>query len=259
VVEAVANEGWDGIAFAPIALQFDPTLGTTEELAQRCAAAGLGLTIMVHAWQFDLAAHLDELAGLLRGVAPLGAHHVVAHGGYDSWGIGERSEYFGRVTQLAGELGLVVTHETHRHRPLFTPWATRDVLAEFPELPLTLDLSHWVNVAERLLTHEDDIIAAAAARTLHLDARIGFEEGPQVSDPSAPEWVEHAEWFTRQWQRIVDVAAAAGTAELVVVPEYGPPPYQTVVPHRRGPVGDLWAMCRAERDRLRAELRPPAR
>ena len=107
-----------------------------------------------------------------------------------------------------------------------------------------------------LLVHEDDIIAAAAARTIHLDARIGFAEGPQVNDPSAPEWAEQGAWFTRQWKRVIELAAAAGTDEMVVVPEYGPPPYQAVHPHGGGPVGDLWAMCRSERDRLRVELQP---
>ena len=78
-----------------------------------------------------------------------------------------------------------------------------------------------------------------------------------MNDPSAPEWAEQGAWFTRQWKRVIELAAAAGTDEMVVVPEYGPPPYQAVHPHGGGPVGDLWAMCCAERDRLHDPVEAP--
>ena len=92
VVDAVATEGWDGIAFAPIALQFDPTPGTVDELAKRCIDAGLGLSVMVHAWSHPLEEHLIELEARLSEVQSLGARHVVAHAGFDSWTVAQRSE-----------------------------------------------------------------------------------------------------------------------------------------------------------------------
>ena len=92
VVEVISAEGWDGIAFAPIALQFDPTPGTADELATRCAAAGLSLSVMVHAWAHSLDENLIELEARLNEVQSLGAHHVVAHAGFDSWTFAERSE-----------------------------------------------------------------------------------------------------------------------------------------------------------------------
>ena len=70
-----------------------------------------------------------------------------------------------------------------------------------PELLLCADLSHFVVVTE---THPADwklteAIDALADRVIHIHARVGYEEGPQVNDPrvsiqsktKAPEWEDH--------------------------------------------------------------------
>jgi len=54
-----------------------------------------------------------------------------------------------------------------------------------PELLLCADLSHFVVVTE---THPADwklteAIDALADRVIHIHARVGYEEGPQVNDP----------------------------------------------------------------------------
>jgi hypothetical protein len=249
-VPAIAAEGWDGVAHAMIAEQYEPSIGSLPELADRCAEHGLGLAVMVHTWGKTLATHLDELDAVLRRSAAVRPHHIICQGGLDSFGPADRTHFLRESLAREAELGVPIAHETHRHRPLFTPWATRDVLAEFPDLQLVIDLSHWVVVAERLLDDEDDIIRACARRAIHLDARIGYEEGPQVPDPSDPAWKDQRRAFDRWWQLIVAEAAATGRDELVVVPEYGAPPYLHTVPHRGDPVADLWTVCRAERDRL---------
>jgi hypothetical protein len=183
-------------------------------------------------------------------------HHIICHSGLDSFSDADRRTFFTEVLAREHALDVPIAHETHRHRPLFTPWAARDVLAAHPDLNLVIDLSHWVVVAERLLDDEDDIIRACAARAIHLDARIGYEEGPQVPDPSDPAWDTQRAAFDRWWQLVVAEAAASGREELVVVPEYGAPPYLHTVPHSGEPVADLWSVCLAERERLRKVLAP---
>ena len=68
------------------------------------------------------------------------------------------------------------------------PWNTQRILRRFPSLKLTCDYSHWVCVAERLLPDCGEILQLSADHCWHLHARVGFEEGPQVPDPRAPEW-----------------------------------------------------------------------
>lgn len=46
---------------------------------------------------------------------------------------------------------IIISHETHRGRCLYHPAIALDVVQSFPELKLTLDMSHWAVVTERLV------------------------------------------------------------------------------------------------------------
>ena len=97
-----------------------------------------------------------------------------------------------------------VSHETHRQRYFATPWQTRHILRQFPDLRITCDFSHWVCVCERLLPDMGETISLAAQHCHHIHARVGFAEGPQVPDPSAPEYAAdlaaHEAWWEEIWQ-----------------------------------------------------------
>ena len=246
----IAAEGWDGVVFAQVARAFDPGFPPDDELTSICTDHGLGLVVTVHTWRSALDDLLAEFRINLSAAAAMNPHHIVCQTGRDSFDDAERSEFFAQALAMERDLRVVVAHETHRGRPLFNPWVTRRVLAEFPDLHVVLDASHWVTVAERLLSSEDDVLRAWGRRCAQIAARVGHEEGPQVPDPSAPEWARHVAVFTHWWQMVVAEAAAAGTQELIVVPEYGPPPYQQVTLRTGVPTTDLWATCLAERDRL---------
>ncbi len=255
----IAAEGWSGIVYAQVARLFDKGYPPMPEAVEICAEHGLELVVMVHTWHSPLDELLAELGTNMTAAAAANPHHIICQTGRDSFDDRERRTFFTESLAMERDLGVVVAHETHRGRPLFNPWVTRQVVDEFPELSFVLDLSHWVTVAERLLTAEDDVIRACARRCMQIDARVGHEQGPQVPDPTAPEWQRHVEMFTRWWAMVVDEAAAAGREELIVVPEYGPPPYQQTALRTGEPTTDLWATCLAERDRLRGELAPTAR
>lgn len=250
VIPAVVDEGWDGVAFALIALEFEPDIGSLDELAERCDDAGLDLAVMVMTDGVTVADHLASFRRELDRVVGLGPHHVISHSGLDRFSTAEAVEFFTQAQAIERDIGVPIAHETHRTRIMFTPWATAAVLDEVPDLHLAVDLSHWMVVAERPLHDELDIIRRVGERMIHLDARVGYEEGPQIPDPTAPEWSGHVEMFTDWWEELL--AARKIDAPLVVVPEYGPPPYQQTLPHTGEPTSDLWATCRHERDRLAA-------
>ncbi|NQV06225.1 hypothetical protein HQ535_06720 [bacterium] len=247
-IPAIAREGWDGVVFALIALEFDRGIGTLPRLAGLCAENRLDLVVMVMTNGVSVADHLATLRAAYDHVAPFDPSHVVCHGGLDRFTPDEASLFYREALAMEQDFGLTVAHETHRSRIMFTPWATARVLDEFATIRLAVDLSHWMVVAERPLDDELETIRAAGSRMIHLDARVGYEEGPQVPDPLADEWSDHRAMFERWWDQAIDARLKTGCCEpLVVVPEYGPPPYQQTVASE--PTTDLWETCLAMRRR----------
>ena len=166
-----------------------------------------------------------------------------AHSGSDAWSLAEAEDFYGAAIEFERKIGVTIAHETHRLRYFGNPWMTRTILERFPELKLTCDFSHWVCVAERLLDDCGEIIQLAAQHCHHLHARVGFEEGPQVSDPRAPEWAHHVEVHESWWDQIRAAQAKRGMEIATLTPEFGPAPYLPVLPYTRTPVADLADIC----------------
>ena len=182
---------------------------------------------------------------------------INGHTGSDTWSYTQAEDFYGAALQMETELGVALCHETHRSRYFSTPWNTERILQRFPSLKLTCDYSHWVCVAERLLPDCGEILQLCAEHCGHLHARVGFEEGPQVPDPRAPEWSHHLEVHERWWQQIWKAQEAAGREVSTLAPEFGPPPYMPTMPFTQAPVADLNAICNwmAQRERDRFQSR----
>jgi hypothetical protein len=188
-------------------------------------------------------AHLDSLRSQMEECLEHEPLFFNAHTGADSWSLAEAEDFYGQALVLEKRLGVPVSHETHRQRYFATPWQTRDILKTFPELRLTCDFSHWVCVCERLLPDLGDVIALAARHCYHLHARVGFEEGPQVPDPAAPEYAAHLKAHEGWWDQVWRSQRERGMAESTLTPEFGPPPYLHTLPHTNVPVADLASIC----------------
>lgn len=187
--------------------------------------------------------HLASLKEQIDEVLDLDPLFFNAHTGSDTWSYAEAVDFYGAALEMEKSLGIPICHETHRMRYFANPWATRPILEMYPDLKLTCDFSHWVCVAERLLPDCDDIIRLAADHCHHLHARVGHEQGPQVSDPRAPEWEVHLTTHERWWDAIWDSQKRRGAETSFLTPEFGPPPYQTTLPHTGAPVADLADIC----------------
>ena len=72
---------------------------------------------------------------------------------------------------------------------------------------------HWTNVAEAAPLHPEllKVIAEIAPQVVHVHARVGFEEGPQVPDPRAPEYQSHVAGFEHIWSTIWKAQVCACT------------------------------------------------
>ena len=200
--------------------------------------------------------HLDSLRVQMEECLDFQPLFFNAHSGYDNWSPAETEDFYGQVLVLEKQIGVTIAHETHRSRCFGTPWQTRHILQQFPGLRLTCDFSHWVCVCERLLPDLGETIALAAQHCHHVHARVGFEEGPQVPDPAAPEYATQLKAHEGWWNTIWQSQQARGLTESTLTPEFGPPPYLHTLPHANVPVADLANICdwMARRQRQRFDL-----
>lgn len=190
----------------------------------------------------SLQQHLASLETKLQSCTDLNPLFVNCIGGCDAWPEAQSVEFFGRAIELADQYSIPINFETHRSRSLFNPWVTLRILEQIPAMRLTADFSHWCVVCERLLDTELDVIHALADRVHHVHARVGYDQGPQVPDPRAPEYqyalAAHQSWWEIIWQ----AQAEAHYGLTTMTPEFGPDGYLHEQPFTRKPVADLWAL-----------------
>jgi len=201
-----------------------------------------------------VADHLKSFKTVVGEAGTLGPRKINCHSGCDWFSEEESRRFFGEALDFESRVGVPVAHETHRGRILYNPWTTQRILTEFPQLNLSCDFSHWVLVCERLLESESDIVRQAAERCIHIHARVGYEEGPQVPDPRAPEYERHVFAHERWWTQVWDAQEKRGLAESTLTPEFGAPDYLHTLPYTRMPVADLWDICNWQADRQRSRF-----
>lgn len=199
----------------------------------------------------DVAGHARSFAEQLRAAADWSPLLVNAHSGLDAWDDTDACRYFESALEAELARGVAVAHETHRGRILFNPWTTDRMLARFDTLRLCCDFSHWVCVAERLIDDQLEIIRRSAERCLHLHARVGYEQGPQVPDPRAPEYAPHLAAHERWWRIVWEAQERRGDKTTTLTPEFGPPGYLHTLPYTQAPVSDLWDICHWQAQRQR--------
>lgn len=195
--------------------------------------------------------HLEDLRMKLDWAAELGPRLVNVLPGNDRWALSEQVDFFGRAAELALACGLHVCFEIHRGRSLYSPWVTLDVIRQVPELRFTSDISHWLVTCERLLDDPADDLSDFIERVDHIQARVGYDQGPQVPHPGAPEYAEVLAFHQRHWESIWSSQEKRGLQTTTLTPEFGPDGYLHHLPYTDVPVADLWQlnqwMARCER------------
>jgi len=202
--------------------------------------------------------HCASLAARFALAARCAPVHINCHTGKDTFSTEENLAVFREALGLSRRYGLSVSHETHRGRATYSATATRELLRRMPELRLTADFSHWCCVHESLLADQPEAVSLAIERSDYIHARVGHAQGPQVSDPRAPEWSAEVEAHLGWWRRIAGAQRAAGREELFVCPEFGPAPYMSLLPRSGTPVADLWEITLYMKDLLKKTLEEDA-
>ena len=204
--------------------------------------------------QATVDAHLESLRRQAEFALECDPLFLTVIGGCDAWPMSMSVLFFEKAMELAAELGVTMSFETHRSRSLFNPWITRDILHELPSMKLTCDFSHWCVVCERLVDTEPEIIALCARQAHHIHARVGYDQGPQVPHPAAPEFRPALEAHERWWSLIWQEQFSRNFAVSTMTPEFGPDGYLPCELFTGKPVADLkeiniW-MAKRERERF---------
>jgi sugar phosphate isomerase/epimerase len=254
-VRRIAEAGYRGIEMGV------PADRSPADLRKLLSAEGLDLFAMVFTNGED---HVASLRAQVEAAMACKPVEITAHSGRDFWTFDQQRAYFSGALEVERGLGIELNHETHRGRAFFNPWSTAAMLKEFPELHITADFSHFVCVCERLMSSDPALTSAmelCIVRSRHIHGRVGYEEGPQVNDPRAPEWSTHVEAHEAWWKAIATTRSAAGAKYLTFDPEFGPPNYMQTSPGSRKPAADLWEVClyMAERFRRQFEKMFPAK
>ncbi len=186
-----------------------------------------------------VAGHLESLRRQAEAALECQPLFLTVIAGCDAWSISQSVEFFGRAMEIANRLGVCASYETHRSRSFFNPWTTREILLQLPGLRLTCDFSHWCVVCERLIDTEPEILALCAERAHHIHARVGYDQGPQVPHPAAPEYHSALEAHERWWDQIWRSQLDRGANITTMTPEFGPDGYLHTTPFTGAPVADL--------------------
>lgn len=196
--------------------------------------------------------HLDDFARKLDDAVAMSPRQLNCMAGLDAWPIAQSIEFFGRLIEMVKPTGLMISFETHRSRILFNPWVARDLVLALPDLYFTCDFSHWCVVCERLIDTEEEALQVIIPRARHIHGRIGYDQGPQVPHPAAPEYAQALAAHQRWWARCWDAMADAGLEVATMTPEFGPDGYLHHLPFTDVPIADLrqinhWVMTTERR------------
>ncbi len=205
--------------------------------------AKYGLQLILQHWEtttanFDL--HLQQYEQRLRTMASVKPLFINSQTGKDFFSFNQNTQLITVAEHIGTVTGVPVFHETHRGKFSFAAHVTHRFLEKLPNLWLTLDISHWFAVAESFLQDQQEAVEAALAKTVHIHARVGHTQGPQVTDPRAKEWEEALQFHLQCWDKIVEIQRKAGRKLLTIAPEFGPLPYMPSLPYTRQPIADQW-------------------
>ena len=189
--------------------------------------------------KMDVSDHLRDLETGLAACLGFNPVRVNCIGGLDAWDIADSRAFLQAGMEAAKRLDLPLCFETHRSRSMFNPWITEAIVKSIPDLHLTADISHWCVVAERLMDAELDSLTAIAPNVRHIHARVGYDQGPQVPHPAAPEFKECLKSHQQFWELFWEKQVAAGIETFTVTPEFGPDGYLHRLPFTDAPVADL--------------------
>lgn len=231
------KEGYDGIEN-----WWPGTAKEQQEMFDAVKEYGLDLAIIWGADEGTFAEHETTFKKTLEVFAKQHIQkpiYINLHSGKDYFSFEDNKKLVEYSIAISKETSIPIYHETHRGRMMFAAHTTHEFIKKHPALKLTLDISHWCNVHESMLENQQQAVDAALERTEHIHARVGYQEGPQVAEPRAPEWKYAVDAHIAWWDKVVERKKKAGE-RITFLTEFGPPLYMQTLPYTLQPLSNQW-------------------
>ncbi|ULQ55339.1 sugar phosphate isomerase/epimerase [Flavihumibacter rivuli] len=245
-LEKVKASGFDGIeTWLPVSRQEQQRLKTLLQQYE--------LLIVCHQYQAagnTLPQWLDSFQYQLECCAEMEPLLINSHTGKDYLMLQEQLQFIDRAAVFSEANDITVAHETHRGNLCYSPYNYADLLRARNGFPITADFSHWTCVTESMLKMQHPILETAIRNAVHIHARVGHEEGPQVPDPRVPTWRPYLERFVEWWTMIYDHRRRSGSPFLTITTEFGPPPYMWTSIVDGQPLASQWELNQFMKDYL---------
>lgn len=251
--DKVKASGYDGVEVYPLNAPEEK-----KQLLNQLDEKGLKL-ILLHSemvegknfasYKLALERNLYELATYQT--TSLRPQFITSQTGREYYTQDQMAECFAICDRISEETGIKIIQETHRNKWSYAAHVVKDYLVKFPKLELALDFSHWVCVSESFLQDQQEAIDNAIDHGTHLHARVGHLQGPQVTDPRAPENNEALLYHLSWWDRWVRNLLAEGAPVATITPEFGPHPYMNYSINSEKPIADQWDINCWMKDQLK--------
>jgi sugar phosphate isomerase/epimerase len=230
-----AEDGFDGVEICV------PVENDEKQLVRRLLVK-TGLKLIAQQWltleENDFEKYKIKFEACIRNSVDLKPLFINSQTGRDYFSFEQNGEIIDLATRLEKELDIAIVHETHRGKMAYSPGITQQYFDRYPELKITADFSHWCNVTESYLQNFSQEVEETMSRSVHIHARVGHPEGPQVINPKAPEWEEALNFHLNWWDQIVELHSTSGNQFLTITPEFGPKPYMTTIPFLNNEIAD---------------------
>lgn len=179
---------------------------------------------------------------------------INSHSGRDYFTFDEQLRVIDTVEEFSVKNNITVAHETHRGRIGYSPYNAKELFKLRPEMKLTADFSHWTCVTESFLENSSEIVEEAIKRTIHIHARVGYTQGPQIPDPRLEEWQEPVDFFFNIWKQIIEQPKSKKADFFTMTTEFGPPPYMWTRTEDNAPITSQWEINLFMKDLLRKKF-----
>jgi len=212
---------------------------TRASLLDALAKHGLKVAFLWGSGEKEFQKHEADFQKTFKTILDIKPVYINCHSGKDYFTPEQNLKIIDYSYTASAQSGIPVYHETHRGRALFATTPTKIFLEKSAQLKVTLDISHWCNVHESMLGDQTEIVDLTLSRTEHIHARVGHPEGPQVTDPRAPEWKEIVQTHLSWWDKVVERKKRDGR-RMTFLTEFGPPHYMPVIPYTMQPLASQW-------------------
>jgi sugar phosphate isomerase/epimerase len=240
----VKDAGYAGIEWFPFSEKSDYQK-VIKLLQQHELEFCIVMAVLKHYEKFEdylsvLKDQLFELAAIRNDdYVPL---HITAQTGREYYTSEQIEKILACCKEISKQTKIPVYQETHRNKWAFAAHAVRPLLEKHPDLPLTLDVSHWFCVSESYLEDQQATVEMAIKHARHIHARIGHTQGPQVWEPLAPEYAEALEAHLKIWDKWIQTKLKEGATYCTITPEFGPPPYMVFANREGSPNQEQWRL-----------------